>query len=94
MEFSRPYTRDRCSFLATDYYCHYTSYSTVQYGSLYSSAAIRVVPVESVGTDGINQCGSVRNSAGVRYIAGVLPGLTHIGIIEGNYPLLLHDRGH
>ena len=30
-----------------------------------------VLPVKSLGTDGMNQCGSVRNNAGARYIMPV-----------------------
>ena len=39
------------------------------------------MPVESLGSDGINQCGSVRNNVGARHNAGCI-GLEHTGIIQ------------
>ena len=31
-----------------------------------------IMPVKSLGADGINKCGSVRSSAGCRYSAGIV----------------------
>ena len=41
------------------------------YCRFYRGPVIGIMPVKSVGTDGINHCGSVQNNAGARFNAGV-----------------------
>ena len=47
--------------------------------------------VKSLDTDGINQCGRVRSSAGTRYSAGIC-WLEHTGTIEGLLLYLIPER--
>ena len=52
-----------------------------------------IMPVISVGTDRINQCGGVRNNAGCRYNAGVLAYIpAHIGIYKGTTTAVTDDH--
>ena len=49
------------------------------------------MPVKLLGTDGVNQCGSVRSSAGCRYIVPVLlPGAYRTGTIGRGTTILAH----
>ena len=48
-----------------------------------------MVPAKSLGTDGINQCGSVRSSARCRYSAGIAGWHTYIPALNRDLLLLL-----